>query len=323
MPNGQTFRVSDLTTELALPDRPLIVVNKASFSVGPGKALGIVGESGAGKTILALSLVGRPPPPYARITGGKVLYGDIDLLTSPQARQIIGRRIGLVFENPAASLDPCYRIGYQISETIRVHERVAAKEARRRAVELLGMVGLPDPDSAYSAYPHQFSGGMQQRAVIATALSCNPEILIADNPTSALDVTIQSQIVRLIEDLRKRFGLSLIWITHNLGLVARLCDNVAIIYAGQIVEYGQTAEVIHRPVHPYTKALMGVSKVTHGGARMNPLPGTQPKPSAIRDGCLFEERCELAEARCRTGPIPNISLNGHEVRCVLGGADRG
>lgn len=316
MSSGSTFEVSDLTTKLALPTGSQTVVNNVSFQVGPGKAIGIVGESGAGKTLLALSLVGRPPVPYARITGGKVCYGGIDLLRSSQARQIIGRKIGLVFENPAASLDPCYKIGHQITETIRIHERVSAAEARRRAIELLGMVGLPDPDSAFSAYPHQFSGGMQQRAVIAIALSCNPDVLIADNPTTALDVTIQAQIVRLIEDLRRRLGLSLVWITHNLGLVARLCDTVAIMYAGQIVEHGPTADVLHHSIHPYTRALMGISTATHGSGRLEPLPGGPPRQTQT-EGCLFEHRCRSAQPQCRTELIPNVSLNDHAVRCLL------
>ena len=315
------FRAEGLSTELELPEGPLRVVNDVSLSVRRGEALGIVGESGAGKTMLALSLIGHPPPPHGRLVAGEVLYQGTDILTAPDARDIIGQKIGVIFENAGASLDPCYKIGHQIAETITAHEQSTFAAARERAIELLGLVGLPDPAQAFDAYPHQFSGGMQQRAGIAISLACNPEILIADNPTSALDVTIQSQIVRLIQDLRERLGLTLVWITHNLGLVARLCDRVAIIYAGQIVEVGPVERVIHAPSHPYTRSLMQISKMVGKSERMEPLSGTQPKVRGPLDACLFADRCPIARASCRAGAVAMQANPGdsHEVRCLFPG----
>jgi oligopeptide/dipeptide ABC transporter ATP-binding protein len=311
------LEVENLTTDLLLGERTRRVLNGVSFKVRRGEALSIVGESGAGKTILALSMIGHPPRPNGRIASGTVRYRGVDLLTSPDARRIVGRSVGVVFENPAASLDPCYRIGTQIAETITAHEGCSGEEARRRAVELLGLVGLPDPRSAFDAYPHQFSGGMQQRAVIAIALACNPDLLIADNPTSSLDVTIQAQIVRLIEDLRRKFGLTLVWITHNLGLVARLCDRMAIMYAGQIVETGPVRDVIDHAAHPYTQALMLISKGVGKRQRMTPLPGTAPAVAPSSAGCLFAPRCPLAEPACRSGRIPLRAIGAeHEMRCI-------
>jgi oligopeptide/dipeptide ABC transporter ATP-binding protein len=312
------LQVQDLHMNLERPTQSLRLINGISFSVNRGEALGIVGESGAGKTMLALSMIGRPPPPYGRIVGGHVLYKQSDLLGDTEARRLIGKNIGFVFENPGASLDPCYKIGAQIAETIMAHEAVSDTEARRRAVELLGLVGIPDPQSACDSYPHQFSGGMQQRAVIAIALSCNPDVLIADNPTSALDVTIQRQIVSLIEGLRERFGLTLVWISHNLGLVARLCDRIAIMYSGQLVEVGPVDDVIHRPIHPYTKALVGMSKEIARGRKLKPIEGTQPNVDGEIAECLFAPRCALAEPTCRAGPIAMDPISeSHTVRCIL------
>ena len=324
MPAGDSeivFTTRDLRTELDLPDGPLRVVNDVSLSVRRGEALGIVGESGAGKTMLALSLIGHPPPPFGRVVAGEVLYRGTDILTARNARDIIGQKIGVIFENAGASLDPCYKIGHQITETISAHEPVNFTVARERAVELLGLVGLPDPKSAFDAYPHHFSGGMQQRAGIAIALACNPEVLIADNPTSSLDVTIQSQIVRLIQDLRKRLGLTLIWITHNLGLVAQLCDRVAVLYSGQIFEMGQVDQVIHAPSHPYTRSLMQISKMVGRSDRMEPLTGTQPRVKGPLDACLFAERCPVVRPSCHSAGIAMQVHAGsdHEVRCLFPG----
>lgn len=312
------LQVQNLCMNIERPEHSLRLVNGISFSVYQSEALGIVGESGAGKTMLALSMIGHPPRPHGRIVGGSVLYRRTDLLNDSNARGLIGKSIGFVFENPGASLDPCYKIGAQIAETIRAHEAVSNIEARRRAVEFLGMVGIPDPQSAYDAYPHQFSGGMQQRAVIAIALSCNPEVLIADNPTSALDVTIQSQIVSLIKSLRERFGLTLVWISHNLGLVAHLCDRVGIIYAGQLVEVGPVDAVIHRPVHPYTRALVKMSKEIARGRTLTPIEGTQPKVYEDIGSCLFAPRCPFAEQACLAGPVAMDPVSeDHSVRCIL------
>ena len=312
------FRVEGLTTELDLAEGSLRVVNDVSLSVGRGEALGVVGESGAGKTMLALSLVGHPPPPHARVVSGKVFYEDRNIL-EPASRHLIGQKIGVVFQHAGASLDPCYKVGHQIAETITAHEGVAFAAARERAINLLGLVGLPDPSSAFEAYPHQFSGGMQQRVGIAISLSCNPDVLIADNPTSALDVTIQAQIVRLIKDLRARLGLTLIWITHNLGLVTQICDRIAIIYAGQIVETGPVSQIIHTPSHPYTRSLMQISKMVGKSERMEPLSGIQPKIRGTLNCCSFADRCPIAQSSCRSGAV-QMQIGQtvlHEVRCLF------
>ena len=318
MENDTIFEVDDLRMHLVFEGSVAKVVDGISLSVRKGEVLGIVGESGAGKTMLAHSLIGHPPKPHGRIVGGSVRYRGIDLYDAVQARAIVGNRIGTIFENPAASLDPCYRIGAQITETIMVHEGAAKDAARERVYELLRLVGIPDPRDAYRAYPHQFSGGMQQRVMIAIALACNPDLLIADSPTSALDVTIQAQILRLIEDLRARLGLTVIWITHDLGIVAKVCDRVAIMYAGKIIELGSTRDIFKRGFHPYTSALLRVSSKIHEQERMVPIEGRQPSPFHLGQGCRFAPRCPKMKENCQNGEISMTAIEeGHWARCVL------
>ena len=310
----------DLNMHLVFGNEVAKVVDNVSLVVRKGEVLGIVGESGSGKSMLALSLLGLPPQPYGKIIGGNVTYRGIDLLNPTSARTVVGKRIGMVFENPGASLDPCYRIGDQITETIHAHEEIDKRRARERAIELLTLVGIADPVATFSSYPHQLSGGMQQRTGIAIALSGNPEMLVADNPTSALDVTIQAQIMRLIEDLRVRLGLTVVWITNNMGIVAKVCDRVAVIYAGQIVEYGRVRDVLKNPGHPYTQALLQASPRIHDQQPLMPLRGNPPSFTDLGTGCRFAARCPKVVARCREADIELRDLGaGHEARCILTG----
>jgi oligopeptide/dipeptide ABC transporter ATP-binding protein len=312
----------DLNMHLVFDSGVAKVVDNVSLVVRKGEVLGIVGESGSGKSMIAQSLVGLPPQPYGKIVGGRVAYRGTDLLNPRTARTVVGKRIGMVFENPGASLDPCYRIGDQITETIRAHEPSNKRVARARAIELLALVGIADPTAVFSAYPHQLSGGMQQRAGLAVALSCNPELLIADNPTSALDVTIQAQIMRLIEDLRRRLGLTVVWITNNMGVVAKACDHVAVVYAGQIVEFGQVSKVLGSPKHPYTQALLRASPRIHDQQQLTPLAGNAPSFTDLGTGCRFAARCPRVIPRCRAVDIKLQDCGfGHEVRCIFASGD--
>ena len=319
MMNEQPILVAhDVNMHLVFESGVARVVDNVSLVVRKGEVLGIVGESGSGKSMIALSLLGLPPQPYGRIVRGSVTYRGIDLLNPNSARTVVGKRIGMVFENPGASLDPCYRVGDQITETIRTHEAVDGRTAHGRAIELLTVVGIADPVATFSSYPHQLSGGMQQRVGIAIALSGNPELLIADNPTSALDVTIQAQIMRLIEDLRRRLGLTVVWITNNMGIVARACDNVAVIYAGQVVEFGQVSDVLKHPRHPYTQALLQASPRIHDQQPLVPLGGNPPSFTDLGTGCRFAARCPKTIARCREADIGLRDLGkGHQARCIL------
>ncbi len=318
MTTETVLEVDDLRMHLVFDRSVAKVVDGISLNVRQGEVLGVVGESGAGKSMLALSLIGHPPKPYGKIVGGTVKYRGIDMLDRAQSRAVVGDRIGIIFENPGASLDPCYRIGFQIAETIVTHEGITMEAARERAYELLNLVGIPDPQLAYLAYPHQFSGGMQQRVMIAISLACNPDLLIADNPTSSLDVTVQAQILRLVGDLRERLGLTVVWITHDLGVVAKLCDRVAIMYAGKIVEQGSVRRVLKDSFHPYTRALLGVSPKIRDQGRLVPIAGNQPSPFQLGDGCRFATRCPEVRDDCRTGEIIMEPIeDGHQARCVL------
>lgn len=312
------FVARSVTVQITLESRAVKVVDDVSLAVRKGEVLGVVGESGVGKSTIALSLLGLAPKPFGKIVSGSVRYRGMDLLNPRLARTVVGKRIGMVFENPGASLDPCYRIGEQITEAIRAHEEIDRRAARARAIELLTLVGIADPGTTFSSYPHQLSGGMQQRVGIAIALSCNPEILIADNPTSALDVTIQAQIMRLIKDLRLRLGLTVIWITHNMGIIAKACDYVAVIYAGQVVEFGPVRDVLTKPGHPYTQALLQASPRIHDQQFIVPLGGNPPGLTDRATGCRFAARCREAIARCREADVELRNLGvAHQVRCIL------
>jgi len=290
------------------------VVDDVSFSIPRGRALALVGESGCGKTMTALSIVGLLPEPGVRVESGRVLFDGLDLASLDDAamRRVRGRRIGFVFQEPAAALDPVRSCGDQVAEAVRAHERVPAREAWRRAVEALRDAGVPAPERRARAYPHELSGGLRQRAVIAASLVAHPELLIADEPTASLDVTIQVQIVDLLSRLRRERSLSLLLITHDLALAAEAADEVAVMYAGRIVESGPVARVFEAPRHPYTLGLLEAAPAAAGEGPLRAIPGTVPAPGELSAGCRFAPRCFLREDICvreepplEAGPDPS------------------
>jgi oligopeptide transport system ATP-binding protein len=292
-------------------------VNDVSFELADGHILGIAGESGSGKTMTALALLGLLPA-GAR-TSGRIFFGGRDLLTLSrrELRSVRGQQIALVFQDPATALHPLLRIETQLTEHVRQHLGLAKDEARRRAAQLLATVRIPDPPSALAAYPHQFSGGMRQRIAIAAALACEPKLLIADEPTTALDVTVQAGILRLLDRLRRERGVSVMLITHDLGVLSAVSDELCVMYAGRIVERGRTREVLGAPRHPYTHALLNALPTAGGRGRMRPIPGVPPSLDAVPAGCAFHPRCPFAGDVCRTGTPPLTAVEaGHLSACV-------
>lgn len=296
----------------------LHVVDGVSLSVRAGEILGIAGESGCGKSMTASAILGLIPPP-GRISSGQIWLGDRDLtmLSEAELQKIRGKEIGAIFQDPMSALDPAMTIGRQIAEPLRVHEGMSRAQAANRAAELLAMVGVPDPRHRLSDYPHQFSGGMAQRVVIARALSCNPKVLLADEPTTALDVTVQGQVLDLLTDLQEQLNMAIVFVTHDLGVVADICDRVAVMYAGQVVETGRCDEVFAQPRHPYTSALLASIPANSSGAgRLATVPGRVPPPWLWPSSCRFQDRCAIVEERCRKQPV-GIRGHGHSVRCLL------
>jgi peptide/nickel transport system ATP-binding protein/oligopeptide transport system ATP-binding protein len=300
-------------------------VNGVSFHVEAGELLGVVGESGSGKSVTMMSLIGLLPSPPAEVRAGEVLLGGTDLLKlAPEAlRDVRGRRVGFVFQDPMTSLNPVFTVGDQITEPLRRHLGMGRAEARALAADLLDLVGIPDARRRLDNYPHQFSGGMRQRVMIAIALACKPEVLIADEPTTALDVTIQAQILELVRDLRRTLGMAIIWITHDLGVIAGIADRVMVMYAGQVVEQGPVAAVFADPRHPYTRALLQtVPSLTGARAhRLNAIEGQPPILTAPAAGCPFRPRCRHALAVCAQAnparrPVDGAAVGrGHDIAC--------
>jgi peptide/nickel transport system ATP-binding protein len=312
--------VDHLTVEVPTPAATLRPVNGVSFAIAPGEVLGLVGESGAGKSMTGTALIGLLEPP-ARIAGGRIeLDGErIDNLPTEALRRIRGRRIGAVFQDPQTSLHPLYRMGHQLVETIRTHLPLGRSEARDRAVRLLQDVGIADAERRLNDYPHQFSGGMRQRAVIALALAAEPRFVVADEPTTALDVSIQAQILRLLRRLTIEHAMSVLLITHDMGVVAEIADRVAVMYAGQIVESGPVAQVLTEPMHPYTQRLIGcVPRIGVRPHRLQQIPGTMPPLDTIPTGCAFQPRCSAAFALCAERP-PLKCSQGRSVACWIHG----
>jgi peptide/nickel transport system ATP-binding protein len=320
--------VTDLTVDF--PMRPgvspgtgegaLRAVDGVSFSVERGEVMGLVGESGSGKTVSCRAMLHLLPGWQAPRTGGRALFDGQDLLRldEPALRALHGRRIGMIFQNPASHLDPLMTIGRQVAEPLIHHQGMSRREARAAAIDLLRQVGIPDPKRAVDAYPHQFSGGMKQRAVIAGAVACSPDLLVADEPTTALDVTVQAQILRLLLDLRDRTGLAIILITHDLGVVASTCDRISVMYAGRIMEQAPKAELIRNPRHPYT---MGIIRSQPSRARagepLQSIEGQLPPLGRSPAGCRFNPRCGYAIAPCRAGEIPlDTVAPGHAAACL-------
>jgi peptide/nickel transport system ATP-binding protein len=313
------LEVEDLTVEFATPGGVVRAVDGVSFTLGHGEVLGLVGESGSGKTVTCRALIQLLPSRHARIVAGRARVDGTDLLALDEAemRQVRGATIGMIFQNPTTHLDPVMTIGEQIAEPLRVRQRMSRDEALAHAEGLLRQVGIPDPATRVRSYPHEFSGGMRQRAMIAAALACRPKLLIADEPTTALDVTVQAQILRLLLDLRARTGLAIILISHDLGVVAQTCDAIAVMYAGRIVERADKRTLLRRPLHPYTKGLIGSQPGSAPPyAPMPSIPGQPPSLADLPSGCRFHPRCAYAERACRTERPPLVEPDpGHATAC--------
>jgi peptide/nickel transport system ATP-binding protein len=317
-PAGPLLEVEGLTVAFDTEQGQRRVVEEASFSVGAGETVGLVGESGCGKSVTAMSIMRLLPSPPLRALAGRILFEGADLLDlAPEAmRALRGDRIGMVFQEPMTSLNPVLSIGYQIEEVLRLHRKTGRGEARRQALEMLRLVGIGAPERRLDQYPHQLSGGLRQRVMIAIALICRPQLLIADEPTTALDVTIQAQILELLRSLKREMGMALLLITHDLGVVAEMCDQVVVMYAGRIVEQATAAELFRRPRHPYTSGLLSaMPRLVAKGGKLPTIPGTVPPPGKRALGCSFAERCPRALPRCR-GERPELTTQGENHRAA-------
>ncbi|MCC8045956.1 MAG: ABC transporter ATP-binding protein [Clostridiales bacterium] len=315
---GQFLSVEDLVVEYTSDGEVVHAVNGVSFHLEKGKTIGLVGETGAGKTTIAKSIMRILQEPPARIAGGSIWLEGTDLLklTNKEMYEVRGKKVSMIFQDPMTSLNPVHKVGDQIAEVIQIHNNISKKEAEKRAIEMLERVGIPA--ERYIEYPHQFSGGMKQRVVIAMALACNPELLLADEPTSALDVTIQAEVLAMIKKLRDEFDTAMIMITHDLGIVAQVCDDVAIVYAGEIVEYGSKEDIYLHRMHPYTVGLFGaIPQLDVHVNRLAAIKGLPPDPTALPEGCHFHPRCPFATEECRHGEIPNQEVRpGHFCKCL-------
>ena len=317
---ARLLEIEGLEVRFKTPAGEVRAVDGISYGVDGGETVAVVGESGCGKSVSALSILGLVQSPPGEIAGGAIRFEGQDLLTLDEEalRQVRGRDIGMVFQEPMTSLNPLLTVGTQLTETMELHLGLTAPQARARAVELLKMVGIPEPKRRLQQHPHHFSGGMRQRVMIAIALSCEPKLIIADEPTTALDVTIQAQILQLMKDLTARIGAALILITHNLGVVARYADRVNVMYAGRIVEAGTTQEIFSRPRHPYTLGLLAsVPRLdSPPGARLVPIEGQPPDLSRLDAGCAYRPRCRWAVAACAAGQPPlDPVFEGHLSAC--------
>ncbi|MEO0819483.1 MAG: ABC transporter ATP-binding protein [Pseudomonadota bacterium] len=313
--------VRDLVVEIPTRHATLRPVDQVSLEIARGEILGVVGESGAGKSMMGSAVIGLIPRP-GRIAGGSVKVGGerIDTLSERELRRIRGKRIGMVFQDPLTSLNPLLRIGDQLVETIRTHLRVSGREARARALAALEEVGIPGAKTRLRSYPHEFSGGMRQRVVIALALCAEPDLVIADEPTTALDVSVQAQIIALLKRLCRERGTAVMLITHDMGVIAEAADRVAVLYAGRLAEIGPVAEVVGKPQHPYTRGLMASTPMAAApGERLNQIPGAMPRLDAIPEGCAFHPRCAVAEAGCYVGAAPTVAGSGGRAACWLVG----
>ncbi len=294
-------------------------VDGVSFHINKGETLGLVGESGSGKSMTSLAVLGLVPRPHGKIASGSILFKGNELVgrTNEEMMKIRGKSISMIFQEPMTSLNPVYTVGYQIVEEILAHGAMSKKEARDRAVEMLGKVGIPSPEKRVDSYPHSMSGGMRQRVMIAMALALNPELLIADEPTTALDVTIQAQILELLDELKREYTMSVLLITHNLGIVAEAAQRVAVMYAGRILELARTEELFASPLHPYTLGLLESIPPLHGEVdRLKAISGMVPSLDCLAPGCKFSDRCRYVRELCRNEePSLLDALDGHAVRC--------
>jgi len=328
MEKDYILQVKNLETRFKIGKKTVHAVNDVSFNLRRGTTLGVVGESGCGKSVTALSIM-QLLPKAAHIEGGQVLYTPSPEQTlnltdfkrnSKELRSIRGKDIAMIFQDSLSSLDPVYSIGWQIMENLRMHEKLSKKEAKEKIIRMLGELGIPSPEDRFTSYPFEFSGGMKQRVMIAIGMICNPNILIADEPTTALDVTIQAQILALIKQMQQEHGTSVILITHNMGIVAEICDEVAVMYMGRVVEFGSLLQIFENPHHPYTKALLKSVPVLGMGkdTELESIEGTTPDASTVFKGCEFEPRCPFAMKKCtEEHPMVCEIEEGHEVRCWL------
>ena len=324
--NGPLLEVSDLSVVYRTYEGTVAAVNGLGFSLHRGRTLGLVGESGAGKTTTALSIMGLVPSPPGVVESGRIIFDGQALLRLPERemKRIRGNRISMIFQDPMTSLNPVLTVGLQISEALAAHQDLSEAEAERRAAEMLERVQIPA--ARYREYPHEFSGGMRQRVVIAMALACNPSLIIADEPTTALDVTIQAQVLELMKSLKEEFATSMIMITHDLGVVGEVCDNVAVMYAGRIVETGSLEQVFSDALHPYTRGLFRcIPDIEEELSVIRPIEGLMPEPLDLPSGCAFHPRCPRCMEICRTRVPEAIERDGHGVMCHLfsegGGGD--
>ncbi len=318
--SGTVLDVKDLRTVFQTGQGQIHAVNSVSFDLKPGELLGVVGESGSGKSVTMMSLIGLLPSPPAMIEGGQVSFDGMDLLraSDDELRSVRGASIGFIFQDPMTSLNPVFTVGFQLMEPLRKHMGMTHAEARGRAAELLSLVGIADPEKRLSDFPHQFSGGMRQRVMIAIALACDPKVLIADEPTTALDVTIQAQIIDLMKDLRRKLGMAIIWITHDLGVIAGIADRVMVMYGGQVVEQAPVDELFANPQHPYTRALLQTVPNIRGdrAQRLRVIEGQPPILLGTPKQCSYQARCTHAFDRCRQSDPRRQPVNPeHDVAC--------
>jgi oligopeptide transport system ATP-binding protein len=317
--DGPVLDVVDLKTEFDTPDGTIYAVNGVSFEVRPGEFLGVVGESGSGKSVTMMSVLKLIPMPPGRIVGGEAHFDGNDLLHVPpeKLRRVRGGEIGMIFQDPMTSLNPVLTIGSQIYESLELHLRCDRKTAKELATTMLTKVGLPDAKQRLKSYPHELSGGMRQRVMIAIALVCSPQLIIADEPTTALDVTVQAQIIDIVQDLRSQFGTAMIWITHDLGVIAGLADRVLVMYGGKIVEQAAVRDLYAKPSHPYTQGLLkSIPRPDQKGSDLDPIQGTPPNLFSPPTGCTFAPRCPYAFDRCLREVPPLIQVgDDHRAAC--------
>ncbi len=314
------LEIKDLSITFLQGKEETRVVDSIRFDVHKGEVLGIVGESGCGKSVTSLSIMGLLPQKTSKLSGEILFQGkDLLKLNEKSMRKLRGNELAMVFQEPMTSLNPLFKIGNQLEESLRVHLSLTKKQAKERAIQILKLVGLPRPEELYGEYPHQLSGGMRQRVMIAMAMICDPKVLIADEPTTALDVTIQAQILKLMKDLNKKMETSIVFITHDLGVVAEMCDRVMVMYAGQVVEEGSVKTIFKNPKHPYTRGLMkSVPDIRKKNERLYSISGQVPRPGTVQTGCLFAGRCEYAMAECVKHSPPLYKLqDSHQSRCFL------
>ena len=316
------LNIKDLHVEYTSGGQVVKAVNGVDITLNKGETLGLVGETGAGKTTIAKAILRILPQPPAKIRSGEIWLEDQNLLAIPEKDmlKIRGGKIAMIFQDPMTALNPVFKVGDQIAENIMQHEKVSKKEAKARALELLTQMGIPEPEKRIDQYPHEFSGGMRQRAVIALAMSCNPKVLLADEPTTALDVTIQAQIFELMDMLKEKFNTAIMLITHDMGVVSELADDVLVMYMGNVIESGTAREVLKNPKHPYTKALMDSIPVLGLGKEQNltPIRGSTPDPFNRPKGCQFCPRCDFATAKCEEEMPGEVLVEGsHKCRCFL------